>query len=490
MANRFFVTGGTGVFSDTNSWSTTTGGSGGASVPTSVDNAFLDANSPNCNVTSLGSCLAFNCTGYVNTFTMQSGMQISGAVTLSAAMTFAATSSAFVFQVAGTASITTNGKAIPCTLRFGGTGGTTHTLLDDIACANYLQELNNNGSLTINGFNINISGSLTVGSSFTALTISGTTVFNLVGTGTWSHSSSSIITNNLNINTAGTITISGTVNYRAGTLAYIAGTMVVTSSSLNITGSSITTVLNISGMTLNNFGIVSSTSTITLSSDVNVGGNFTIGASANIHTVNGFAINVSGNLVNNHDGSGYSTGTTEIKLIGSGTITNGNGLTSTITLNITVNTTGLYTLVGDFYYNRGTFKVLTPDNFVCQSASIFRITNTNGSTCTIDGRIMFGGLRVTNLTTVTLTNNIVIAKSIELVGTAIAILNIISSSPGVQRKITVQPNATIDVGFTNPTDINSADGKTIYSYRNTAITNTTNWATLPTEPITKMTLFR
>ena len=44
MANRYWV-GGTGNWSDTARWATTTGGAGGASVPGAADNAFFDANS-------------------------------------------------------------------------------------------------------------------------------------------------------------------------------------------------------------------------------------------------------------------------------------------------------------------------------------------------------------------------------------------------------------------------------------------------------------
>lgn len=44
MANRFWV-GGSGNFNDTNRWSLTSGGASGASVPTSSDDCFFDANS-------------------------------------------------------------------------------------------------------------------------------------------------------------------------------------------------------------------------------------------------------------------------------------------------------------------------------------------------------------------------------------------------------------------------------------------------------------
>lgn len=44
MANRYWI-GGTGNWENTAKWSTTSGGSGGASVPTSSDDVFIDANS-------------------------------------------------------------------------------------------------------------------------------------------------------------------------------------------------------------------------------------------------------------------------------------------------------------------------------------------------------------------------------------------------------------------------------------------------------------
>ena len=45
MANRYYVPGGSEYFSNTNNWSTSSGGSGGASVPSSGDTAIFDENS-------------------------------------------------------------------------------------------------------------------------------------------------------------------------------------------------------------------------------------------------------------------------------------------------------------------------------------------------------------------------------------------------------------------------------------------------------------
>ena len=44
MANRYWI-GGSGDWTDTANWSTTSGGSGGASVPTASDDVYIDANS-------------------------------------------------------------------------------------------------------------------------------------------------------------------------------------------------------------------------------------------------------------------------------------------------------------------------------------------------------------------------------------------------------------------------------------------------------------
>ena len=49
MANRYFLNIGAN-WGDTANWSDTSGGTGGFSVPTNVDDVFFDANSGNCTV--------------------------------------------------------------------------------------------------------------------------------------------------------------------------------------------------------------------------------------------------------------------------------------------------------------------------------------------------------------------------------------------------------------------------------------------------------
>lgn len=71
MANRYWVAGGNGDWNDTSNWSTTSGGSSGASVPTSVDDVYFDENSGSgtVNFTSQGAvCDRFSAKGFTGHF--------------------------------------------------------------------------------------------------------------------------------------------------------------------------------------------------------------------------------------------------------------------------------------------------------------------------------------------------------------------------------------------------------------------------------------
>jgi hypothetical protein len=69
MANRFWVTGGTGNWNSTTNWSTTSGGASGASVPGTSDAALLDASSGSGTVTlNISPTIqTMNCTGFTGT---------------------------------------------------------------------------------------------------------------------------------------------------------------------------------------------------------------------------------------------------------------------------------------------------------------------------------------------------------------------------------------------------------------------------------------
>lgn len=67
MASRYWV-GGTGTWGDTARWSTTSGGAGGASVPTNADDVFFDANSGGGTVTIGGTAKTLDLRGFTGNF--------------------------------------------------------------------------------------------------------------------------------------------------------------------------------------------------------------------------------------------------------------------------------------------------------------------------------------------------------------------------------------------------------------------------------------
>jgi hypothetical protein len=108
MANRYWVSGGSGLWNgtDTNNWSATSGGPSGASVPTTADDVFFNGSSGAGAVTiSDGNkgAKSINCTGFTGNLTGSSSISVAGSVTLSAGMTF---------DYSGTITITSTGTII------------------------------------------------------------------------------------------------------------------------------------------------------------------------------------------------------------------------------------------------------------------------------------------------------------------------------------------------------------------------------------------
>ena len=113
MANRYWV-GGTANWDGTagTKWSATSGGAGGASVPTSADDVFFDANSGASTVTiSTGNtgALSINCTGFTGTLAGTAALTVSGSVTLVAGMTVTYNGT---LTLNGTGTLTSAGKTL------------------------------------------------------------------------------------------------------------------------------------------------------------------------------------------------------------------------------------------------------------------------------------------------------------------------------------------------------------------------------------------
>lgn len=110
MANRYWV-GGTASWDGTagTKWAATSGGAGGASVPTTADDVFFDASSTGTVTIAAGNTGAksINCTGFTGTITGSSDMTVAGSITLVAGMTYTHSGT---ITITGTSTLVTAGK--------------------------------------------------------------------------------------------------------------------------------------------------------------------------------------------------------------------------------------------------------------------------------------------------------------------------------------------------------------------------------------------
>lgn len=349
MATYYFRNTGDVNWGTATNWSLTDGGGATGAVPTAADNALFTSNSGNCTTNaSARVCLTLNCTGYTNTLTLSFQLTVGGAITLSATMTIVATAR---LVLSATATITSNGCLVPL-LRIGSTASITCTLADVLSVNDLLVAGNNAATFTINGNSISINTNLTIGTGGNSNTSQGTTVFNLLGTGTWTHNvAGTVLRNSLNINTAGTITCTGTISYTAGGLNYVTGTVNALACTLNL-GQAAT--FNTNGITWGAVTI-SANITVTLSSNLQCAGTFTFGATAvGSPILNGSTIQVSGNLTTAAT-SGVLSGTTVVEMAGNGSINLTTLTTGVFQSPISINTPETITLVGNLRIGSSSF---------------------------------------------------------------------------------------------------------------------------------------
>lgn len=148
MANRYWI-GGAGNWNDVTHWSDSSGGVGGASVPTSSDNVYFDGGSGTGTITvnAIASMLDFDVTGLAQNITLAN-----------AAYTFNVYGSAYlstylIWNFTGTGyfllnkDIKTNGSIVKCNVLYFGAlvQGSIHNLLDNL-------NLSTSSSINTNGF--------------------------------------------------------------------------------------------------------------------------------------------------------------------------------------------------------------------------------------------------------------------------------------------------------------------------------------------------
>jgi hypothetical protein len=195
MADRYWV-GGTANWDGTagTKWATTSGGAGGASVPTSADDVYFDAASTGTvtPVTAQAICRTLNTTGFTGTVTGTGTIIIHGGLTLNAGVTWSHSGSMDIRAASGSFTITTAGKTLgPTTFGFTGTSTATWTLGDAFTSsgaitvvsgtfdtANYNVTVTQLSSSNSNTRTINLGSStvtLTAGAAFSMATITGLT---------------------------------------------------------------------------------------------------------------------------------------------------------------------------------------------------------------------------------------------------------------------------------------------------------------------------
>lgn len=266
MANRFWV-GGNGTWNGTagTKWATTSGGAGGAAVPTSADDVFLDGASGANTVTvnAVATCLSLNCTGFTGTLTNanNTAIDIYGSCTLVAGMTLSGTFFSFNFRATAIGkTVTMGGKTIQGFCQFLGVGG-GWTLQDALAVAAgfslslFAGTLDTNGKAVTGGWQITPSSTATLTLGASTLTAD-----------SWNLSSSNLT---FNANTS-TINYTGSGTFAGGGVTYATVAMVATGN-LIINGA-------------NTFGTLTVTGPNALNTLITLGGNQTV---TGTFTING-----------------------------------------------------------------------------------------------------------------------------------------------------------------------------------------------------------
>jgi hypothetical protein len=267
----------------------------GGIVPTSTDTIVFTSTSGQLTVNTPFTIAGIDFTNWTGTLIMSAILTVNGNITLVSAMTITGTSK---LVISATSTMTSNGKTWSNSLDFNmNAGSQVVTLADNWNVTGSVSFLTN--TATFNGNKISIGGSLSNNTN------GGTTLFELVGTGTWT---SSNFRNSLTINTSGTITITGTLSYNTGTLTRMAGTVVTTGSTLLINSS---TTLNTNGINWNNVNIIAGT--ITNNSLLTINGTLTLASSSNVvfagthgFTTNSLSCVTAGRTITFKDGVTYT----------------------------------------------------------------------------------------------------------------------------------------------------------------------------------------
>jgi hypothetical protein len=158
MADRYWV-GGSGIWDTTStaSWSATSGGAGGASVPTVADNVFFDQPAVyTVTMTGALACLDFTVSAGIVIFLdgTTPTINIRGSLTFDVIDTQWVTSCPITFSATTDRTITTSNAVIRGSITFNGVGG-SWTLQDNLTLGTSLTTTLINGTLSLNTYVLN-----------------------------------------------------------------------------------------------------------------------------------------------------------------------------------------------------------------------------------------------------------------------------------------------------------------------------------------------
>lgn len=419
--------------------------------------ATFNALSPNCTVNAANRpCNGIDFTNYTNTITMTNNIVVSGNITLFAGMTFAGSGQ---ITANATSTITSNGKAFT---NFGNTGNNfTYTLADAMVITGNWNAAAGGTFGIFNGFTITVGGNLI---NSTGAYVGGTSVITMNGTGTISGEFNTIT---IVFNTAGVISFGTTMNLLGVTITYISGRLITANCALTLNG---TNTVN-----FNNGYFASLSSSLTIGNNHTFTTDLYIIGSYTTTSTSGLVLNGPGNLYIGGNftfspGSNSITGTASIIFNGTGTISmpalvaNSNCFIS----NITIDTTGTITFIGNISVKTGTFthlkgivKATTATLLLFAAVTLINMNQINWGTVTITSSVtitmnrFFSGsakipTRIQCLTP-TLTYNIQMQDGFEKIAKFINISGCVmintTNAPSNLRVITSQSNKGLNSGL-------------------------------------------
>jgi hypothetical protein len=250
-----------GNWSAAATWSaTSSAGVDNAGAPAATDDVIFDAGAISVVTVDTTTCLAktLTCQALTNNiaFTAAKTLTVSSNVTFYAGMTLSGTGTLALSPASGSVSLTSGGVTFPGILIIN--GSVTYTLVDSWTVTGLFSHTS--GSSIINKTSaetITCNGGMNLNSN-----CSGTATL-VLGGGTWTGNSSSVISINIIINGTTAITISNQVSIGAATLTYTAaaGGITVTGADLCITGNA---TLNTNGLTWEDILLVNGSTNVTL----------------------------------------------------------------------------------------------------------------------------------------------------------------------------------------------------------------------------------